>query len=70
MDALDTLANDFDRGDVDEAVRMVAEVEAEGLPDWQFESTIANLKTSFAHHRDATVRAALLPVIERLERQQ
>lgn len=68
---LTLLANDFDRGDVDEAVRMVAEVEAEGLPDWQLESAIANLKTSLAHHRDATVRAALLlPVIERLERPQ
>ena len=48
------LANAFDRGDVDEAVRMGAEVEAEGLPGWQLESTIANLKTSLAHHRDAT----------------
>ena len=62
------LANAFDRGDVAEAVSMGAEVLTEGLPAWQVESTIANLRTSLAHHRDAEVRAVLLPVIERLER--
>ena len=62
------LANAFDRGDVAEAVSMGAEVLTEALPAWQLESTIANLKISLAHHRDATMRAALLPVIERLER--
>jgi len=62
------LANAFDRGDVAEAVSVATEVLAEGLPAWQLESTIANLRTSLAHHRDSTVRAALLPVIARLER--
>ena len=61
------LANAFDRGDVAEAVRMVAEVEAEGLPGWQLRSTIANLKTSLAHHVDGDLKAALRPIIERLE---
>ena len=61
------LANAFDRGDVDEAVRMGAEVEAEGLPGWQLESTISNLKTSLAHQVDGNLVAALRLVIERLE---
>jgi hypothetical protein len=61
------LANAFDRGDVDEAVRMGAEVEAEGLPDWQLRTTIANLKASLTHHDDARVSASLQPVIDQLE---
>jgi hypothetical protein len=61
------LANAFDRGDVDEAVRMAAEVEAEGLPSWQLKSTIANLKTGLAHHTDGNLTAELGAVIERLK---
>jgi hypothetical protein len=61
------LGNAFDRGDVDEAVQMAAEVEAERLPGWQLRSTIASLKTSLGHHDDGKVRAALQPVIDRLE---
>lgn len=62
------LANAFDRGDIDEAVRMGAEVEAEGLPGWQLESTISNLQTSLAHQGDHDLAAVLRLVIERLER--
>jgi hypothetical protein len=61
------LANAFERGDVDEALRMGVEVEAEGLPGWQLKSTIANLKTGLAHHDDGKVRAALQPIIDSLE---
>lgn len=62
------LANAFDRGDVDEAVRIGAEVEAEGLPGWQLQSTISNLKTSLAHQVDDNLTAPLRLVVERLER--
>ena len=62
------LANAFDRGDVDEAIRMGSEVEVEGLAGWQLSSTIANLKTSLAHHDDGQVRARLQSVIDQLER--
>lgn len=61
------LANAFDRGDVDEAVRMVAEVEAEGLARWQLKSTVANLKARLAHHVDGDLQVALRAITERLE---
>ena len=60
------LANAFDRGDVDEAVRIGAEVEAEGLPGWQLQSTISSLQVSLTHHVDGNLTAELRPVIERL----
>ena len=60
------LANAFDRGDVDEARRLGAELEAEGLPGWQLESMISNLRTSLAHHDDDELTVALSAVVERL----
>jgi hypothetical protein len=56
----------FDRGDVEEAHRIVSEVEREGVDAWKLESTLTDLVADVAIHEDATVRAALQEMLDRL----
>lgn len=57
----------FDRGDVPEAIRLRAEVEAEGPESWMLDSTLKALRTAVAAHGDPEVKAGLQAVLDQLE---
>jgi hypothetical protein len=61
------LANAFDRGDVAEAIRLRADVEAEGLAAWQLDSIIDSLRHSVDGHADPQVQDGLKAVLEGLQ---
>jgi hypothetical protein len=58
----------FDRGDVAEARRVLAEVEREGADTWKLDTTIADLATDVANQRDDEVRAGLEEVLASLRK--
>jgi hypothetical protein len=61
------LGNAFDRGDVAEAIRLRAEVAAEGAATWKLDSTIADLRRSVQQQEDPNLRAGLQAVLKELE---
>ena len=61
------LGNAFDRGDVAEAIRLRAEVAAEGAAKWELDSTIEDLRRSVQQQQDPNLRAGLQAVLQELE---
>jgi tetratricopeptide (TPR) repeat protein len=57
----------FERGDVTEAIRLRAEVEAEGTGRWKLATTIDDLRPAVAAVDDPEVQAALQAVLDQLE---
>ena len=56
----------FDRGDVPEAIRLRAEVEAEGPLAWQLDTTLKDLRAAVAAQADPEVKAGLQAVLDQL----
>ena len=56
----------FDRGDVPEAIRLRAEIEADGPELWKLEATLGDLRASVAGQPDEGTREALQAVLDDL----
>jgi hypothetical protein len=54
----------FDRADVAEAARLVAEMAVKGAPPWTIESTLGDLRRSLDSHADDSVRRQLNGVLD------